>query len=464
MKKNSLAKNTILLSIGTILNKGLVFFMVPLFSSWLSTEDYGTFDLLCTYVTMLIPILSLAIGEGIFRYAIEAKEKEQKQHITNGTIMYIIGMIIAGIAALIMFVFFHINIIIPFYIMLCGEIINKLLQSFLRAIKKLNIYSFFSAISTVFIFISTWILVKVLNLGLYGIIYGYAIGYLIGDIIIAIYSKFPRYITKNWSFKGIKELIVYSLPLIPNSISWWIVNASDRTIINMVLGAASNGIYAIAYKIPNLCTSVFSVFSISWQEAAIDMKNSANRNEYFQNVYTKMILILISLCAGILSLNFILFTYFFDAKYSTAQLYTPILVTSVIFSTIAQFFGGIQISLKQQKSNGVTTITGAIVNILVHLALIKYIGLYASAISTLASTVTIVIARKIILKKDLDIKVERKIYKYLLIYAYIAICAFFCSKLNIIINVINLLITIAVFLIINKEMLKKILKKLKVIK
>ena len=49
MKKSndSLAKNTILLSIGTFMTKGLSFIMVPIFSRWLSTEDYGTFDLLC---------------------------------------------------------------------------------------------------------------------------------------------------------------------------------------------------------------------------------------------------------------------------------------------------------------------------------------------------------------------------------------------------------------------------------
>ena len=206
---NNLTKNTLLLSLGTIINKCLVFFMIPLFSSWLTTEDYGTFDLLCTYVTMLIPILSLSVGEGIFRFAIEEDNEKRKYYITNGFIVYLFGIILAVLAMILLLLIGNVKIIVPFCLMLCSEIIFKLLQSFLRAIKKLNVFSFFSAISTIFIFFTTTIFVKCLNLGLYGIIYGYAIGYIIGDILIALYSKFPSYITRNWSYKGIKSISWY---------------------------------------------------------------------------------------------------------------------------------------------------------------------------------------------------------------------------------------------------------------
>ena len=90
MKENrELAKNTILLSIGTILNKGLQFIMIPFFSAWLSSEDYGTFDLLCTYVTLLIPIVTLASSNAVFRLSIEADEtkKEKSKFITNGFVL-----------------------------------------------------------------------------------------------------------------------------------------------------------------------------------------------------------------------------------------------------------------------------------------------------------------------------------------------------------------------------------------
>ena len=460
MKKNNLAKNTLLLSIGTILNKGILILMIPLFSAWLSTEDYGRFDLLSTYITMLIPILSLSVGDGIFRLGIDEKTQKKKSYITTGLIIYTIGILIFGIVAIFIGIGFHYELILPFYVMLAGEFFNKYLQSYLRTIKKLNIYSFFTVISTIVTFISVTILVKMMNTGIYGIIYGYAIGYFVSNILIVLTTKLHTYLTKQWSIKEIKELIKYSLPLIPNSLSWWIVNASDTTIINFFINTTANGIYAMANKIPNICTSIFSVFSIAWQESAIDMKDSKERNNYYNEVYNKMVLILISLCIGILSCNFIIFDYILDVKYIEARLYTSILVTSVIFNIISQFYGGIQISLKQPKANGITTIIGAVSNILVHLILIKFVGLYAAALSTLISQIIIVVLRKKILYKDVKIKTDTKCYKYIALYVLVAICSYYYKELPIYINIISLIISIIVFVAINKENIIKIFNKM----
>lgn len=460
MKSNNLAKNTFLLSIGAILNKGLTFLMIPLFSSWLSTEDYGTFDLLCTYITMLIPFMSLSVSEGVFRLGIESSAEQKKQYITSGLAIYLIGGILFGILTFLIFFFLKVPIIIPFYLLFLGEFFNKYLQSFLRAIKKLNIYSYCSIILTLFIFISVYLFVKVLDLNLNGIIYGYALGYLIGNVIIIVWSKYFKYITKKISKEKTKDIIKYSLPLIPNSLSWWIVDASDRTIISFILGSISNGIYAIAYKIPNLCTYIFNMFSIAWQETAIDINNSKERNKHYNLMYNKVILILLSLCSGILSCNYILFEFIFDKKYMAAHLYTPILVTSFLFCSISQFLGGIQISLKKTKENGTTTLIGAIANIVIHLSLIKFIGLYAAAISTMISNLIIFILRKLTIKKAVLMKFDNNNIVYIIIYLYLAITSYFYPHLPNGLNIFNIFIACIVLFIINKEIIVKISKKI----
>lgn len=460
MKKTNLAKNTILLSIGTILTKGVSFIMIPFFSRWLSTENYGTFDLLTTYVTMFIPLLMLSTGDGIFRFGVEEKTIEGKaEHITNGFCILLAGLLVVLIGGTTAHVAYGWAYALPFCLMLAGELINKYLQSFLRAVKKLNIYSFCSAISTLFIFASVTLFVKILDMGLSGMIYGYAFGYLFGDITIIFWTKWWTYLCKNYSWKGIKKLIVYSLPLIPNSISWWIINVSDRTIINVFLGAASNGIYAIACKIPNLCSSVFSVFSISWQETASEMIDDNDRNRYFNQVYNTMYMTLLSLCWGILSCNFILFNWIFDARYYGAHLYTPLLVTSVIFSSLSLFFGGIQISFKQPKANGMTTVVGAVVNVTVHLALVKVIGLHAAVVSTLVSNAVVTWLRQYLLRKRVALHIYKKNWLFTIFYVYIMVCVYF--KLPLALDVINLLAACVMFLVVNKSYAQKILSKVK---
>ena len=85
MKDNTLLKNTVLLSIGTMFAKGMQFLLVLLVSYWLTTEQYGLFDVLNTYITLLLPLLSLATGEAVFRFCASVESIEEKaKYITNG--------------------------------------------------------------------------------------------------------------------------------------------------------------------------------------------------------------------------------------------------------------------------------------------------------------------------------------------------------------------------------------------
>lgn len=466
MTKNNLTKNTLLLSIGTLLNKGLTFVMIPIFSSWLTTEDYGTFDLISTYVTLFIPLIGLSLTEALFRFSLDTNsEDDKKDYVSTSFAVFLFNSLIAIIVAFILYKTGIWKMSIYCCFLLIGEVYMTYFNNYLRSIKKLSFYSFTSIISTIFIAIFTTIFIKIYNMNLEGIILGYGLGYCIGNVITIIYTKFWKKISfKNIKFSVAKKMLKYSYVLIPNSISWWIINVSDRTIINIVLGATFNGIYAIASKIPNFCTSLFSVFNISWQESAIETINSKDRDEYYNKVYNKMFVILVTLCCWVLSIQFILFNYIFDNRYYSAHLYTSILILSTIFSTISIFFGGIQISLKNPKVNGMTTVVGAISNIVIHIILIKFLGLYAAALSTLLSQAIVCYMRKKFVNKEIRLEIKKQNYGYILFFVYLAVCVYFCDKINISINFINLVISTIVFIYACKNYIIKLLEKVKVIK
>lgn len=459
-KKDSLTKNTILLSIGALMTKGLSFVMVPFFSRWLTTENYGTFDLFCTYVTLLIPLIGLASNEACFRFSMDAKSKEEKKvYISNSFAIYAINSAILFLVLLVCKIAFGWSLSLYFFVLAFGEIFNMYFRGYLRAIKHLDVYSFVSAITTVFTALFVTILVRMLGLGLQGMILGYGIGYILGDIVIILATKYWNYLEiKKISFAGMRELVAYSYALIPNNIAWWFINVSDRTIIKIFLGAASNGIYAIAYKIPNILNSVFSVFSVSWQQSATESVNDIDRERYYNDVYNKMIVTLLTLCCGILSLNSWLFCYIFDSKYYSGHLYTPILIAGTVFATIAQFFGSIQISLKQPKENGITTVIGAGFNIVVHLALIKFVGLYAAAISTLVSEMVVCVLRNNRIKKSVVIVPTLRTRCFVVVYIVYTGLAYYIT--NPVVNVINTIVATLLVLVANRSFLYKMKRKI----
>ena len=329
----------------------------------------------------------------------------------------------------------------------------------MRGIKKLNIYSVGNAVTTVFISMFVTILVWGFKLELYGIVLGYAIGYLLGDIFLLCISKFKNYFSwADVSIQGMKELIAYSYPLIPNNVCWWIINASDRMVINIFLGSTANGIFAIAHKIPNVCSSVFGMFNISWQESASEVVNLKERNAYYNSVYNNTTAVLISLCTGVLSLNFLLYDYIFDAKYYEAALYTPILVLAIIFSSLAQFYGGIMISLKMPKANGITTIIGAMINIVLHIGLVYFIGLYAAALSTLFSNLTLVAIRRYKLRQVVHCKWNMRVCCYWLVLIYMFIMAYINLVLPM--RIVNFFVACILFVFVNWSFLNSFLNKL----
>lgn len=462
--KTNLAKNTIMLSFCTILNKGLLFIMVPLFSRWLTAAEYGDYDVYATYITLLIPLITLSCSDAIFRLTVDKKNVDSKKYyITNGLSIVLINLCISIILIFVIGKLIKWDVTVPFIVLLVGETFDNYLQGYLRAIKKLNIYAITKSVSVIATAIMVTLFVRFIGLGLNGIIYGYALGFLISSLFSIFITKWWKFIDRSLiEFKGVKELISYSYALIPNSISWWFINVSDRTIIKIFLGSVANGIYGITSKIPNLCSSVFNMFSISWQETATELVDSKERNTYFENVYNSTIRTLITICIGIVSCNFFFFNILFDHKYFEGYMYTSILVSAIIFSCISQFFGGIQISLKNPKANGVSTMIGAIANLIIHLAVIKVIGLYAAAISTLLSNVIVTIIRYMQLKKDIKLKINKTNYIYIIIYLYISIMSFYIN--NNVLNILDLLLATCVFIIANIDFIKKILLKLKIIK
>lgn len=462
-KKNSLAKNTLLLSIGTFLTKGLSFIMVPLFSRWLSTSDYGLFDLLCTYVSLLIPLIGLASNEAIFRFAVDKENNNDKAvYITNGFVIFFTNSLIAFIILLLVRIFFKWELALYFYILLLGEVFNIYLRGFLRGIKKLSIFATSNVITTICTALGTTLLVKCCDMGLKGIILGYAVGYIIGDIIIVAISGYKEYFKIYLvSISVIKEMIGYSYALIPNNLAWWIINVSDRTIIKIILGTAANGVYAIAYKIPNICSAIFSTFGVSWQQAATETLNDSERNTYYNSVYNKVIVILVSISCAILSVNGWLFRYVFDStKYIDAHLYAPILVTGTIFSSLSLFYGGIQISYKLPKENGITTVVGAVVNVVVHLILVNIIGLYAAGFSTLMSQVVVCMLRRVKLKDKMTLSFEKRTIVMMIIYCYFFACSYYIY--NDIFNGFNFVIAVIIFIVVNIDYIKKVVAKINI--
>ena len=251
--------------------------------------------------------------------------------------------------------------------------------------------------------------------------------------------------------KLIKDMNRYSIPLIPNGVSWWIVNASDRSIIAFILGAGANGLYAISNKFPTIISSLTGVFNLSWSESAALHIDSPDRDEFFSDITNTVIKLFTSMGAGMIACMPFLFPLFINAKFQEAYQYIPFLVLGTVFNVAICLYSQVYLAKKLSKQVASTAILGAIINIVINVLFIKKIGLYAAALSTAISYFVMMIYRHIDLKKYIHITLEKGLALKTIILFTFAITLYYQNKLYL--NILNLMVVSIYAVLINKKIL-----------
>lgn len=453
-KKKDLMKNTIIIFCGKVCTQLISFFLLPLYTGYLATKDYGIVDLITTYVTLLVPIITLELEMSIFRYLVDSrgKEKETKKLMSNNFGILLIALLIFTILYIIVTSFwkFDFRWLILIDIIICTFSGNFLQIS--RGMGRTLDYSISCLITGVLTIISNILLIAIFKLGAFGMITSMALANGVGAIYLFIRLKLYKLINfKLMDKKLIKEMYRYSIPLVPNGISWWIVNVSDRTIISYVLGTAANGLYAVSNKFPTILSSLLGVFNLSWSESAALHINSPDRDEFFSDISNTVTKLFTSLGVGMIACMPFVFPLLINSKYNGAYNQIPILVLGAVFNVVVCLYSAVYIAKKMTKQVATVSILGAIINIIVNVLFIDKIGLYAASISTAISYFVMMVYRHIDLKKYVNIKYESGlIIKTIIIFTFSIILYY---QNNMILNIINLIIVVIYSFIMNKDFL-----------
>lgn len=461
-KGKDLAKNTAIVSIGKICTQLITFFLLPVYTAVLSNEEYGVVDLLNTLTSLLLPIATLQIEQGVFRYLIDCRENKEKQTTLITTIIrfMIIQLIICIIIFLCASPFIHNEY--KYFLManLVMGMFSTILLQICRGLGDNPTYAIGSFITGALTVVLNVIFIVSFHWGAYGMLGATAISNLLCSVYIFMKKKIYKYIKpKQYDKTTLKEIIKYSVPLIPNMISWWIVSASDRTIISAVIGIAQNGIYSAANKFSGVFTTLYSVFNLTWTESASININSEDRDEFFSKILDFVIRFFGCLCLGTIAVMPFVFNVLINEKFAEAYYQIPILILGSVFNILVSFIGSIYVAKKLTKEIAKTSVIAAIINIGVNVVLIKSIGLYAASISTVIAYVLMFIYRWIDVKKYVKFNVNKILWFVLIIMYGVTIFTYYLRSLVISAVVLGVVAIFAVIANINSvTYLKQIVK------
>lgn len=387
-----LGKNTAFVFIGTAGSKVINLLMLPLYTRWLTAQDYGSVDLVSTYAGLMLGIVSLSIFDSIFIFPKDQPKHIQSEYFSSGIFFWIIGMSLTFVCSLMgKDIATHYNCrgfiyewLWYIYALLGISYIQTLTQQFLRAIDKMIVYSTTGIVSTLCMIGFSFLLVP------RGGVKGYIVAMISSSLVALIYSivggRLWQYVNLRAISKiALLDMLKYSIPLIPNGIMWFLISSLNRPLLESYWGLGAVGLFSVAGRFPNLLNTVYLLFQQAWLISVLEEAKKATYSDF----YNKMLKIVVAgqcLLAVILALTskFIIVTFTTPDFYSSWK-YIPILVIGVIFMNVATFVGSNFAINRESKYYFYSTVWSGFSSVILNFTLIPFIGIWGAAISMVIS-------------------------------------------------------------------------------
>jgi len=462
-------KTTLIYLISTIVEKGLGFLLIPVYTHYLSTQDYGILTLIQAFIAVMVIFFTLSLSGAGSRYHFEINKVFYRQlHYGN---IYASVIVISLVMSLVLFVckewifklmgnipiypYFYLAVGIG-YFMVIFNLYQLKLQMEHRAIEySINsvLKFFFGAVFSIFFVIY---MQKKAD--------GVLLGQLLGLVLIVGYViyKLKNEIKLNLNIKLMKRNIKYSIFLVPHNLSGIAMQLMDRFFIANMLTVSQAGIYAVGGQISGILGVINTLLNRGVTPNILRAFKEDNL-EYLRNIANIYIIfvVILSLFFSLFSRNII--NIIAPNEYQQAYMVINILVVYFIYQMYYFMVVGVLFYVeKATKFIPLITTFSLFWNLIFNYLFIKLFGMIGAAIATSLSM--IIVTYIVIFIADKYIKVgfnHLKIHFYILIALVISNAKFiFNLKFALKITILSMLITLFFFLERNNVLIKSFKRKI----
>lgn len=410
-KYKYLSKNVLLFAINGFVPRVLSFILIPLYTHYLTPEEYGISDLINTTVLLLIPIFTLDIQDAVMRYAFD-KAYKQSEVFSVGIQVLIKGACVVALGCFALYFFQLLEIkriyLVFTFIMYIANATSNIISLFCRGIEKVSTIMVGSILNSVCALTCNILFLAVWHWGIIGFLLANSLGMIVNVIYCVIKAQLYRYLTWHIPNHVFREMSAFSIPLIFSVIAWWVNTASSRYILTWELGIAASGLFAIAYKIPTILAIFQNIFAQAWSISAIKEFDPLDTDGFIGNVYTMMNLGMCVIGSLLMIFNIPIAWILYSDTFFDAWYFVPPLLVAVVFNAMGLFIGSIFTAVKDTKTLSYSTIIGAIITIIGNIIFVKIGGIYGAAIATMIGYGVTLLMRLIILRKYIHMKTDWK--------------------------------------------------------
>lgn len=344
--------NAALFAVNAFATKFVVFLLVPLYTYFMSSEEYGIADMSLTVISLVTPLATLSIADAAVRFIVGNRKNECE---------YVAIAFIVTCVSVPLVLFLTPALDLPFFGGLGGYKIEfvvayaagALLQfcsEAARGIGRIKLIPIFAAISSLLTCASAGILIGLCGYAIRGYYISVSVGpmvaaalYLtVGDlgklVVVGVGSLAARGFASGFKPTA-GAMLRYSLPLIPNSLFWWMGTSINRFFITGMIGIGASGLFAAAGKVPGLVNTVYAVFQQAWQLSAFQEARKEGVDAFFSQVFLVLQVVMLALCSILILFAPTVADLVLQGEFYNAWPFMTLLLLSNLLNVFNAFYG-----------------------------------------------------------------------------------------------------------------------------
>lgn len=404
MKENkSLVKSTTIYAMGDIIPKLLSLVSFPILTTYLTPADYGIVNYSATLNTFLMVFGLLGVNTYYLVHYYKCEDEIAKKKMLGNLVTFIFGFnILLIILAFLFGILFydHIGSNIPFFpyiaitlVIYFFNIFSIFPSALYRLLEKPMLLSVINIIKSILTLVITLILVVYFKYDVLGVLYSSLFVNILFSVVFS-YTIRDQFIW-NIDLNQIKKALIFSLPLVPGSLAYYVTTISDRFLIDKYLTLEDLGIYSTSATLA-LILNIISYGAYKAFEPYI-FKNwgTEDFNKKFKDIRNGFAYVLL---VGVLLLSVFAKEFYqimANEKFHVAYKYVPLIIIGVFSASMTMLYGTIITAKGKTKVNALINFIGAIISLVLNIWLLPKLGLIVAAcVSSFAMTVMFCISVK----------------------------------------------------------------------
>lgn len=429
-----LSKDSVIYGLGDALKRMVVFMLLPLYTRYLTPADYGRLELLMVTLNILFIISAQGMSTAFFRHYAFSKNELQRTELISTSYYYMIfsSFIVCGLLyqfsepmskllfdeskscplliKIIVFTgMFQTMSLIPF----------QLFRAKLQPVKyvTVSITGFLLQVALNVYF------VVVLKIGINGVLLGNAISALL--IVIVNVFLIKNSLILKFSFSRLKDLLKFGLPLISVGIFTWVMQFSDKYLLQKFASIHDVGLYSFGSRFANILTLVFiGPFAAAWGAYCFQIAATDNAKESFKTITTYFMFVLSFLGIGLIVLSPLVIKLIASAQFLGAhKVVMPLVCANMVYSMFYTLGLGINI-VKKTHYYAYIMCMGAALNVILNITFIPKYGMLGAGFVSFVCYLVIMSVTYCISQKLYYIPFEKgRLLKLFSIFISITACA-----------------------------------------